>query len=322
MHVMRRSIVLALLAALGGCGAVGAAGGSPSAATTAQASIRFVAGSPEIARLFAPGPNGQCDPDAAKGVAFAVDGVAVTPFLTYGQVANAVAVASGAHRIDVNCVSLQNPNQRLELLGPYVTAPLPAGSTWSFVLAGRVSRGTLQLDAFAEPGGTGGTIVVDHAAPDVAAAYDFGTLAVSSGTYTRLGSVAFSGVDQLPIPNVPVAIQPSPVPLPTNPGVSSAAASTSSGLAVYVGNGTTPLATLPPTPSPAPSPAASASPSPLPGSVAPTPPLPGQPLLVSVLDPFDVANALPFQAESTMAVYLLDPTDATNPFPQLVGVLR
>ncbi|MBV8642899.1 MAG: hypothetical protein JO225_03185 [Candidatus Eremiobacteraeota bacterium] len=166
-----------------------------------------------------------------------------------------------------------------------------------------------------------GSIVVHHAAPEFPAAFDFGAYNVAAAAYTRLGSVGYSPVDLIAQPSAPSAIVPTPAPLPTNPALVGVAppAFAATGIAVYVGSGTTPLVP-PPTPRPtaSPSPGATAAP-----SVSPTPqptPQPGQPIFASSIDRNDVTNALPFGAESTLSVFIIDPGGGA--IPQLIGALQ
>ncbi|MBV8749482.1 MAG: DUF4397 domain-containing protein [Candidatus Eremiobacteraeota bacterium] len=300
-----RITAVALLGGASACGAIGSGGNPNATAGVGPALLRFVQGSGvRTDNVF--DQNGvRC----TSGFGLALDGQLVSQPLFYGQITSYLAVSAKTHRVDVYCGSAKTS----EVLGPFVTPALAPGSTVSLVTAGRFDRGTLQVMVFVEPPtSSAGTIVFHHAAPEFPTTYDFGALDVMGGTYARLGAIGYSPVDNIPQPSAPSAIVPTPAPLPTNPALASAAAPAfgANGLAVYVGSGTTPLVTPPPTPAPA----ATVSPTPHPS------PVPGAPIYASSIDRNDLANALPFGAEATFSVFVVDP-DSGN-IPQLIGALE
>ncbi|MBV8642544.1 MAG: DUF4397 domain-containing protein [Candidatus Eremiobacteraeota bacterium] len=312
---MKAAALAALATAVAACSAIGS-GGNPAATTgTSPAFVRFVMGATTAQGDVVFDQNGvRC----TAGFGLALDGQFVSQPLEYGEMTSYLAVSAKTHRVDVYCGSAKSS----EILGPFVTPALAQGASVSLVAAGRFSRGTLQVMVFVEPpAASTGSIVVHHAAPEFPATFDFGAYDVTAAAYTRLGTVGYSPVDLIAQPSAPSAIVPTPAPLPTNPalvGVASPAFG-ATGIAVYIGSGTTPLMT-PPTPRPtaSPSPGATAAP-----SVSPTPhptPSPGEPIFASSIDRNDVMNTLPFGAESTFSVFIIDPS--TGALPLLIGALQ
>jgi hypothetical protein len=296
-------LVVALAVSLASC----ASGGSTTPVATGNANVRFLNGSPD-----------------AGAIDVLVNGKAIVSNLAYGQLSAYQSIAVGTTPLpQVAFVKTGTTTNIFPPLsgGAAQTFQLGAvaGTNLTVVVEGEVeyvgARG-ITLGSFIEPTitNTSGTyaIVFHHASPSAALAapsgLSVGQIALgASPTFTVLGSMLFSTTAGNSSSLFGLVSQPA---VTGPPGVGFYVGPT-----VVVTPTPTPVITTSPTPTPTPT---STAPAPVtsptiyaaivPGPPTPIPSSPGNPFPVVGVDSTDVNQSLPFNAENTLFVYVIDST--------------
>lgn len=200
---LRLPIVVGFLL-LNACSGAGSPSSSPAIPPTpAQSMVRFVDGSPLLEADVSGTPLG-------LGAAFlTVDGTTLASSFAYGTITQYAPFSSGSHSIVVS-------DSLGYSVGPFKTPPLAGDKSYSIALIGSYPRYSL-LTFEDTPAGTGATLRVYEASPQMASV-DFGRFrAATNSNYTKLGSVRLGALANV------------------------ALGSTVSDFGAYVGTGTTPV---------------------------------------------------------------------------------